>query len=74
MNMAGSLAIVNIGQLVTLAGPPRARAGKELSELSLIENAALLVEDGRIAAAGAYEELRSRIPLEPQSSTRRAAA
>jgi imidazolonepropionase len=62
MNMAGSLAIVNIGQLVTLAGPPRARAGKELSELSLIENAALLVEDGRIAAAGAYEELRSRIP------------
>jgi len=60
--MAGSLAIVNIGQLVTLAGPPRARAGKELSELSLIENAALLVEDGRIAAAGAYEELRSRIP------------
>jgi len=62
MKMAGSLAVVNIGQLVTLAGPGRARAGKELSELSLVENAALLVEDGRFAAAGAYEELRSRIP------------
>jgi imidazolonepropionase len=62
MKMAGFLAVVNIGQLVTLAGPSRARVGKELSELSLVENAALLVEDGRIAAAGAYEELRSRIP------------
>jgi imidazolonepropionase len=36
--------------------------GRELSELSIVENAALLVEDGRIAAAGAYRELRSRIP------------
>jgi imidazolonepropionase len=62
MTTAGSLAVVNIGQLVTLAGPPRPRVGKELSELSLVENAALLVEDGRIAAAGAYQELRSRIP------------
>ena len=62
MNVAGLLAVVNIGQLVTLAGPARPRVGKELKELSLVENAALLVEDGRIAAVGAYEELRSRIP------------
>jgi len=49
---------------VTLAGPARPRVGSELRELGIIEDAALLVEDGRIAAAGAYVELRSRIPGE----------
>jgi imidazolonepropionase len=62
--VADVLAIVNIGQLVTLAGPARPRVGSELRELGIIEDAALLVEDGRIAAAGAYVELRSRIPGE----------
>jgi len=60
--MPGTVAIVNIGQLVTLAGPPRPRVGNELRELGLIADAALLVEDGRIAAAGPYAELRSHIP------------
>ncbi len=59
-----SLAVVNIGQLVTLAGPERPRVGAELRELGLIADAALLVEDGRIAAAGTYAELRSVIPAE----------
>ena len=62
--MAHSLAVVNIGQLVTLAGPARPRVGKELRELGLIENAALLIEEGRITAARPYAELRSRIPTE----------
>jgi imidazolonepropionase len=62
MNVTGLLAVVNIGQLVTLAGPARPRIGKELSELGLVENAALIIEDGRITAAGANEELRSHIP------------
>ncbi|MGA9062903.1 MAG: imidazolonepropionase [Terracidiphilus sp.] len=57
-------AIVNIGQLVTLAGPERPRVGPELRELGLIPNAALLVEDGCIAAVGSHAELRSRIPPE----------
>ena len=60
--MADSLAIVHIGQLVTLAGPARPRVGAELGELGLIADAALLVEDGRIVAAGAYAELRGKIP------------
>ena len=55
-------AIVNIGQLVTLAGPPRSRIGSELRELSLIKDAALLVEEGRIVAAGPYTELKTKIP------------
>jgi imidazolonepropionase len=62
MKLDNALAIVNIGQLVTLAGPPRPRVGAELRELSLIEDAALIIEDGRIAAAGPYTELRANIP------------
>ncbi len=56
-----TVSIVNIGQLVTLAGPARPRAGAELRELDVIADGAMLIEDGRIAAAGTYAELRSRI-------------
>lgn len=55
------LAIVNIGQLVTLAGPARPRVGAEMRELGVIEDAALLVVDGRVERYGAYAELRSGI-------------
>lgn len=61
MTVSRSLAIVNIGQLVTLAGPARPRVGAELSELGIISDAALLIEDGCVAAAGTYTELRARI-------------
>jgi imidazolonepropionase len=57
-----TIAIVNIGQLVTLSAPPRPRIGSELRELSSVENAALIIEDGRIAAVGSYAELRAKIP------------
>ena len=60
--MAGLLAVVNIGQLVTLAGAARPRVGDELRQLNLIPDAALLVEEGRVVAAGPYTELRSIIP------------
>ena len=60
--MGATLAVINIGQLVTLAGPPRPRAGKELRELGIIENTALIIEDGRIAAAGPYSELKTKLP------------
>jgi len=53
---------VNIGQLATMAGAARPRVGAELRELGLISNAALLVEDGRITAAGSHAELKERIP------------
>ncbi len=38
-------AIVNIGQLVTLAGPARPRVGKELNELAILNDAAMLIDD-----------------------------
>ena len=58
------LAIVNIGQLVTLAGEQHPRAGSELRDLGLIPDAALLVEEGRIAAAGPYSAIRTHISAE----------
>jgi len=55
------IAIVNIGQLVTLAGPARPRVGAEMRELGLLQDAALLIENGRIEASGSYADLRGQI-------------
>jgi len=55
------LAIVNIGQLVTFAGPNRPRVGAELRDLGIIEGATMLIEDDRIVAVGKDAELVSRI-------------
>lgn len=60
--MTATFAIVNIGQLVTVAGPARPRVGAELRELGQIRDAVLLIEDGRIAAAGTYSDLCAEIP------------
>jgi imidazolonepropionase len=40
------IAIVNIGQLVTLSGPARPRIGAELNDVAIINDAALLIDDG----------------------------
>ena len=55
-------AIVNIGQLVTLSGPASPRTGAGLNDLAIIEDAAMLIEHGRITATGKYSELKSKIP------------
>ena len=54
-------AIVNIGQLVTLAGPARPRVGPELRELGILHDAVMLIENHRIAAVGRHADLVSRI-------------
>ena len=56
------LAVWNISQLVTLAGPPRPRAGAEMRELGIVPNGGLLVRDGRIAAAGPRAEVERLVP------------
>jgi imidazolonepropionase len=56
-----TIAIVNIGQLVTLAGPVRPRVGPEMRELELIPDAAMLVEDGRIRTVGPWSNLKKEI-------------
>ncbi|MBS1805230.1 MAG: imidazolonepropionase [Acidobacteria bacterium] len=55
-------AVVNIGQLVTVGGSPRPRVGKELGDLKIIDDAALLIEDGRIVEAGAHKQIKPKIP------------
>jgi len=51
------LVVCNCSQLVTLAGPRRARTGPEMRELAIIADGAMLVRDGLIAAVGARAEI-----------------
>jgi imidazolonepropionase len=59
--VADTLAVINCAQLVTLAGPERPRVGAELQDLGIVADGALLVRDGRIAAAGARREVEPLI-------------
>ena len=49
-------------QLLTLAGPPQ--RGKELGDLKLIPDGAVLIKDGTIAALGTTQQLREAYPDE----------
>ncbi|HEY0529647.1 MAG TPA: imidazolonepropionase [Gemmatimonadaceae bacterium] len=53
------LVFVNASQVVTCAGPPRARKGDEMREAGILRNTAVAVRDGRVAALGSAEDLRS---------------
>jgi imidazolonepropionase len=53
----GDLLITNIGQLLTLAGPEGPRTGGGLRNLGIVRDAAVLMKEGRIAAAGPREEV-----------------
>lgn len=57
-----ALAVVNCGQLVTLAGPRRPRRGVEMRDLGLVSGGAMMVRDGRIAAAGPRREIEPALP------------
>lgn len=61
-----TLAILNVAQLVTVAGPTRVRVGREMSELAIVENGAMLVRDGMIVAVGTSEEIERRLPSDAQ--------
>lgn len=54
-----NLLFINAAQVVTCAGPPRARRGKEMAEIGILKNAAVAVSDGRIAMIGAASDLRN---------------
>jgi len=55
------IAVVNISQLVTVAGAPRPRTGAELRELGVISDGALFVREGRIVAVGTHEQIAPMI-------------
>jgi imidazolonepropionase len=52
-----SLAVLHASQLITLAGPPRARRGKELSELGIIPDGALIASGDKIRHVGKSSEI-----------------
>ena len=52
-----SLAVVGCSQLVTLAGPARPRIGTQMRELGIIEDGAMLIEDGHIQRVGSRREI-----------------
>jgi imidazolonepropionase len=55
-----SLAVLHASQLVTLNGPKRARAGRELSELAIISDGGMLIRDGRIDIVGPSADIEKR--------------
>ena len=55
-----SIAVLHASQLVTLAGPKRPRAGRELSELAIIPDGGMLVRDGRIDVVGPSSEIKKK--------------
>jgi imidazolonepropionase len=58
-------AVIHCGQLVTLAGTSRPRRGAaEMRELSIVEDGAMLVADGKIERTGTTEDLRSALAQE----------
>jgi imidazolonepropionase len=65
MSQVGTALVVwNCRQLVTLAGPARARSGAEMRDLGVIEDGALLVREGRIESTGTRAEIERHIPLD----------
>ncbi len=62
-----ALAVVNCGQLVTLRGPNRPRAGSEFADLGMIADGALFVDgSGRIARAGERREMERDLPADAE--------
>ena len=55
--MVADLVIKNIGQLVTMAGPSRARRKKDLEQFEIITNGCIVVQGEKIAAVGTDEIL-----------------
>jgi imidazolonepropionase len=52
------LLLANIGQLLTLRGDNAPRRGRALSELGIVENAAVLCAGGKIVAAGRQRDVQ----------------
>src|SRR5436853_361028 len=55
-----SMAVFHASQLITLSGPKRPRARRELSELAIIPDGAMLIRDGRIDVVGPSAEIEKR--------------
>jgi imidazolonepropionase len=55
-----SLLFVNASQVVTCAGPPRARRGAEMRDAGILTRGAVAVADGRVVSVGPREVVEPR--------------
>ncbi len=61
------LLLTNIGQVATLAGYSEApKTGAQMSDVSIVENGAIAIKDGRILAVGATDEVLAQVTEEPR--------
>jgi imidazolonepropionase len=56
--------IIDANELLTLKGPSRARVGKEMGELGIIENGAVAIKNGRITGVGKTDEIKKKFKAE----------
>ena len=61
-----TVALVNAAQLVTLAGPRRARVGSEMRELAVVTNGGMLIRDGFIAQTGRSSDIARAAPSDAE--------
>src|SRR5262245_4012763 len=59
---AQPLLFVNASQVVTCAGPGRARRGPEMSDIGIRTDLGVVIDDGRIVAVDAPSTLSERFP------------
>ena len=55
-----SIAVVGCSQLVTLAGPARPRTGAEMRDLAIIDDGAMLIENGIIQRVGSRRDIEAQ--------------
>ena len=60
------LAVLHASQVVTLAGPKRPRTRAELSELSIISDGGMLIDEGKIVVTGKSAEIEKQISSETE--------
>jgi imidazolonepropionase len=58
--MSNDLLITNASQLLTLAGPARARVRAEMKELGIIDEGCVLIRDRLVVATGTLPEIETR--------------
>ncbi len=65
--MKPDLLLTNIGQVATLAGHSETpKTGEQMNEVSIIENGAIAIKDGRILAVGSTKDVLSQVSEEPE--------
>lgn len=57
-----TVAVLHASQLVTLAGPQRPRLGTEMSELAVLKEGGMLIQDGRVVQTGASDKIEKQLP------------